>query len=192
MPKHSELKKKLVALESLPHLSYEQELEETRLKKIKLRLKDQMEAIVSQYRSQTGRLTSGARLIGRLMPGRLRPAGHFRFMESGTGACSHPHYRCFRFAQRSPAGCARGGGGVSERSASPGFEGTADHPWTRDRGQREIVRGVLARSPLGCGFSRRTGGSRRLGRNPGDAAPGLVPGQLCYNSHVLSTNPLFY
>lgn len=49
---HSELKKQLVALESLPHLSYEQELEETRLKKIKLRLKDQMEAIVSQYRSQ--------------------------------------------------------------------------------------------------------------------------------------------
>jgi uncharacterized protein YdcH (DUF465 family) len=49
---HSELKKQLLALESLPHLSYEQELEETRLKKIKLRLKDQMEAIVSQYRSQ--------------------------------------------------------------------------------------------------------------------------------------------
>jgi len=49
---HSELKKKLVAIESLPHLTYEQELEETRLKKIKLRLKDQMGAIVSQYRSQ--------------------------------------------------------------------------------------------------------------------------------------------
>jgi uncharacterized protein YdcH (DUF465 family) len=49
---HSELKKQLLALEALPHLSYEQELEETRLKKIKLRLKDQMEAIVSQYRSQ--------------------------------------------------------------------------------------------------------------------------------------------
>jgi len=49
---HSELKKKLVAIESLPHLSYEQELEETRLKKAKLKLKDQMEAIVTQYRSQ--------------------------------------------------------------------------------------------------------------------------------------------
>ena len=49
---HSELKKKLVAIESLPHLSYDQELEETRLKKAKLRLKDQMEAIVTQYRSQ--------------------------------------------------------------------------------------------------------------------------------------------
>jgi len=49
---HSELSKKLVALESLPHLTYEQELEETRLKKIKLRLKDQMEAMLSQYRSQ--------------------------------------------------------------------------------------------------------------------------------------------
>jgi uncharacterized protein YdcH (DUF465 family) len=49
---HSELKKKLSALESLPHLTYEQELEETRLKKIKLRLKDQMETMVNQYRSQ--------------------------------------------------------------------------------------------------------------------------------------------
>jgi uncharacterized protein YdcH (DUF465 family) len=49
---HSEFAQKLDALESLPHLTYEEELEETRLKKLKLRLKDQMEAIVSQYRSQ--------------------------------------------------------------------------------------------------------------------------------------------
>jgi uncharacterized protein YdcH (DUF465 family) len=49
---HSEFAHQLDALESLPHLTQEQELEETRLKKIKLRLKDQMEAIVSQYRSQ--------------------------------------------------------------------------------------------------------------------------------------------
>src|ERR1051326_6313904 len=49
---HSEYAKKLDTLESIPHLTYEQELEETRLKKLKLRLKDQMEAIVSQFRSQ--------------------------------------------------------------------------------------------------------------------------------------------
>ena len=49
---HSEYARKLDAIEALPHLTYEEELEETRLKKIKLRLKDQMEAIVSQYRSQ--------------------------------------------------------------------------------------------------------------------------------------------
>ena len=49
---HFEFAQKLDALESLPHLTYEEELEETRLKKLKLRLKDQMEAIVSQYRSQ--------------------------------------------------------------------------------------------------------------------------------------------
>jgi uncharacterized protein YdcH (DUF465 family) len=49
---HSELKKQLVAIESQPHLTYEQELEETRLKKRKLRLKDQMEAMLSQYRQQ--------------------------------------------------------------------------------------------------------------------------------------------
>ena len=50
--KHSEFAHQLDALESLPHLTLGQELEETRLKKLKLRLKDQMEAIVSQYRSQ--------------------------------------------------------------------------------------------------------------------------------------------
>src|SRR5436190_19413235 len=49
---HSEYAKQLDALEALPHLTTDQELEETRLKKLKLRLKDQMEAIVSQYRSQ--------------------------------------------------------------------------------------------------------------------------------------------
>jgi uncharacterized protein YdcH (DUF465 family) len=49
---HSEYAKKLDALEALPHLTDDEQLEETRLKKMKLRLKDQMEAIVSQYRSQ--------------------------------------------------------------------------------------------------------------------------------------------
>jgi len=49
---HSEFAKKLDALEALPHLTHEEQLEETRLKKLKLRLKDQMEAILTQYRSQ--------------------------------------------------------------------------------------------------------------------------------------------
>lgn len=49
---HSEYAKQLDTLEAIPHLTYDQELEETRLKKLKLRLKDQMEAIVNQYRSQ--------------------------------------------------------------------------------------------------------------------------------------------
>ncbi len=49
---HSAFARQLDALESLPHLSEEEQLEETRLKKLKLRLKDQMEAIVSHYRSQ--------------------------------------------------------------------------------------------------------------------------------------------
>src|ERR1700694_3718178 len=42
---HSDFAHKLDALEALPHLTDEQQLEETRLKKLKLRLKDQMEAI---------------------------------------------------------------------------------------------------------------------------------------------------
>ena len=49
---HSELKSKLDALRALPHLTYEEQLEETRLKKLKLHLKDNMEAMMSQYRSQ--------------------------------------------------------------------------------------------------------------------------------------------
>jgi uncharacterized protein YdcH (DUF465 family) len=49
---HSEYARKLDQLEALPHLTYEEELEETRLKKMKLRIKDQMEAILKQYRSQ--------------------------------------------------------------------------------------------------------------------------------------------
>jgi uncharacterized protein len=49
---HSEYARKLEMLEARPHLTYEEQVEETRLKKMKLRLKDQMEAIASQYRSQ--------------------------------------------------------------------------------------------------------------------------------------------
>ena len=49
---HSEYAHKLDALESLPHLTEQEQLEETRLKKLKLRLKDQMEAIVSHSRQR--------------------------------------------------------------------------------------------------------------------------------------------
>ena len=49
---HSHHARKLDQLEALPHLSAEEEMEEHRLKKIKLRLKDQMEAIVSQNHRQ--------------------------------------------------------------------------------------------------------------------------------------------
>ena len=49
---HSEFARKLDALESLPHLTEEEQLEEHRLKKMKLHLKDQMEAIVAQNRAQ--------------------------------------------------------------------------------------------------------------------------------------------
>jgi uncharacterized protein YdcH (DUF465 family) len=49
---HSEFARKLDALESLPHLTEDEQIEETRLKKMKLRLKDQMEAIMAQNRTQ--------------------------------------------------------------------------------------------------------------------------------------------
>jgi uncharacterized protein YdcH (DUF465 family) len=48
---HSNYAKKLDQLEALPHLSADEEMEEHRLKKMKLRLKDQMEAIASRSRS---------------------------------------------------------------------------------------------------------------------------------------------
>lgn len=49
---HLDFAKKLDDLESLHHLTEDEQLEETRLKKLKLHLKDQMEAILSQYRAQ--------------------------------------------------------------------------------------------------------------------------------------------
>jgi uncharacterized protein YdcH (DUF465 family) len=49
---HCEFARKLDDLEALPHLTDQEQLEEVRLKKIKLHLKDQMEAIMSQYRAQ--------------------------------------------------------------------------------------------------------------------------------------------
>ena len=49
---HSEYAHQLDALEALPHLTDQEKIEETRLKKLKLRLKDQMEAILSQYKAQ--------------------------------------------------------------------------------------------------------------------------------------------
>jgi uncharacterized protein len=49
---HYDFARKLDELETHPHLTEEEQMEETRLKKLKLRLKDQMEAILSQYRSQ--------------------------------------------------------------------------------------------------------------------------------------------
>jgi uncharacterized protein YdcH (DUF465 family) len=49
---HCDYSKRLDELEALPHLTDQEQLEEVRLKKLKLRLKDQMEAIMSQYRAQ--------------------------------------------------------------------------------------------------------------------------------------------
>jgi uncharacterized protein YdcH (DUF465 family) len=49
---HLEYARKLEELQSRPHLTSEDEVEEIRLKKMKLRLKDQMEGIMSQYRAR--------------------------------------------------------------------------------------------------------------------------------------------
>jgi len=49
---HAQFHKQLEALEAKPRLTPEEELEEHRLKKLKLRLKDQMNGIISRYRAQ--------------------------------------------------------------------------------------------------------------------------------------------
>jgi uncharacterized protein YdcH (DUF465 family) len=49
---HSEYAHRLDDLETHLHPTYEEELEETRLKKLKLRVKDQMEALMMEYKAQ--------------------------------------------------------------------------------------------------------------------------------------------
>ena len=49
---HSSFHQQLEALEAKSHLTTEEEVEEHRLKKVKLQLKDQMNAIISRYRAQ--------------------------------------------------------------------------------------------------------------------------------------------
>ncbi len=47
---HAQLKKQIEAIESKPYLTSADETEEQRLKKLKLRVKDQMNEMMSQYR----------------------------------------------------------------------------------------------------------------------------------------------
>ena len=49
---HADYAQKIDHLESLPHLTEQEQVEEVRLKKLKLRLKDQMEAILKQHKAQ--------------------------------------------------------------------------------------------------------------------------------------------
>lgn len=49
---HADYKKKVEALEALPHPSEDEQLEEARLKKLKLQLKDQMMQIMNRSREQ--------------------------------------------------------------------------------------------------------------------------------------------
>ncbi len=49
---HSQLHHELEALEAKSHLTPQEEVEEHRLKKLKLHVKDQMNEILSRYRAQ--------------------------------------------------------------------------------------------------------------------------------------------
>lgn len=49
---HAEFKRQVDAIESKPHVTPEDEMEENRLKKLKLRVKDQMNDIMARYRAQ--------------------------------------------------------------------------------------------------------------------------------------------
>ncbi len=49
---HSNCAHQVDALEALPHPTEQEQIEEIRLKKLKLRLKDQMEQMIHQYKSQ--------------------------------------------------------------------------------------------------------------------------------------------
>jgi uncharacterized protein YdcH (DUF465 family) len=49
---HCEFKKRLEVLSSRSHLTPEEQIEETRIKKLKLHLKDQMQDIIDRYRHE--------------------------------------------------------------------------------------------------------------------------------------------
>jgi uncharacterized protein YdcH (DUF465 family) len=49
---HCQYHKELETLEAKPHLTDEEQAEEHRLKKVKLRLKDQMNEMLGRYRAQ--------------------------------------------------------------------------------------------------------------------------------------------
>jgi uncharacterized protein YdcH (DUF465 family) len=49
---HSEYAKQLEALEARPYLTSQEQVEEIRLKKLKLRAKDQMQELMNRYRAQ--------------------------------------------------------------------------------------------------------------------------------------------
>jgi hypothetical protein len=48
---HCDYKKQLEALSSRPYLTPEEQLEEVRIKKLKLRLKDQMQELMDRFRA---------------------------------------------------------------------------------------------------------------------------------------------
>ena len=49
---HAEYERQIQAIEAKPHVTDQDEVEEHRLKKLKLRLKDQMTEIMARYRAQ--------------------------------------------------------------------------------------------------------------------------------------------
>ncbi len=49
---HSEYARKIEALESLPHLSPDEQMEEVKLKKLKLHAKDLMADIINRHKAQ--------------------------------------------------------------------------------------------------------------------------------------------
>jgi uncharacterized protein len=49
---HAELKRQVDVIESKPHVTPKDELEENRLKKLKLRVKDQMNELMARYKAQ--------------------------------------------------------------------------------------------------------------------------------------------
>jgi len=55
---HHQYKEQVAALESKPVLSSDEEIEEHRLKKLKLHLKDQMEQMVNEYNEQHAHVAS--------------------------------------------------------------------------------------------------------------------------------------
>ena len=165
---HIEFAKKLDALESLPHLTEEEQLEETSFEKIKTAFERSDGSDRGSESSSTRRLEFGcAQSHSYRMPGWLPPTGLFSFvaMNPDPEPVRIPITDVFDLHTVPPRDVQGGRGGISDRGPHRGFSRHPHHsrPWHR-RTARDCTGGTAANAVRRI-LLRCTRGGGRLGRH---------------------------